>query len=101
MSGTDSVEFRNCACGQPLPSRGATRCPQCRAAHARGEKPNYDLWMMMPEAGKLTRITFDAEFDGLPVFSPDGKRLMWTSKRGGLSEAQVFIADFTLPKEFN
>jgi len=35
MSGMDSVEFRNCACGQPLPSRGAMRCRQCRAAHAR------------------------------------------------------------------
>ena len=69
-------------------------------AYARGEKPNYDLWMMTPAGTKLTRITFDAEFDGLPVFSSDGKRLMWTSKRGGLSEAQVFIADFTLPKEF-
>ena len=55
--------------------------------------------MMTSDSAKLTRITFDAEFDGLPVFSPDGKRLMWTSKRGGLSDAQVFIADFTLPKE--
>lgn len=24
-----------CACGQPLSSPGAIRCPQCRAAHAR------------------------------------------------------------------
>jgi TolB protein len=69
-------------------------------AYARGEKPNYDLWMMTPGGANVTRITFDPEFDGLPVFSPDGKRLMWTSKRGGLTEAQVFIADFTLPKGF-
>ena len=40
----------------------------------------------------------DPAFDGLPVFSPDGKRLMWTSKRGGLDEAQIFLADFRLPK---
>jgi Tol biopolymer transport system component len=70
-------------------------------AHARGEKPNYDLFMMATDGTKLTRITFDADFDGLPVFSPDGKRLMWTSKRGDLSEAQVFLADFTLPTELN
>jgi hypothetical protein len=30
-----STQFGLCACGQPLPSVGAKRCPQCRAAHAR------------------------------------------------------------------
>ena len=48
----------------------------------------------------MTRVTFDEEFDGLPVFSPDGQKLMWTSKRGGLAESQVFIADFTVPENF-
>ena len=66
-------------------------------AYARGQRPNYDLFMMTPTGGEPVRITFDPEFDGLPVFSPDGKRLMWTSKRGGLSEAQVFVAAFTAP----
>lgn len=65
----------------------------------RGERPNYDLWMVTPDGAKLTRITFDPASDVLPVFSPDGKRVMWTSKRGGLAEAQVFVADFTLPKD--
>jgi len=68
-------------------------------AYARGEKPNYDLFMTTPSAEKMIRITFDPAFDGLPVFSPDGKRLLWTSKRGGLSEPQIFIADFRLPDE--
>ncbi len=67
-------------------------------AYARGKRPNYDLFMITPEGEKLTRITFDPAFDGLPVFSSDGKRMMWTSKRGGLDEAQVFIADFKLPE---
>ncbi len=70
------------------------------SARERGEKPNYDLFLMTPNGTKQTPITFDPEFDGLPVFSPDGKKLMWTSKRGGLSDAQVFIADFTLPDGF-
>lgn len=69
-------------------------------AWAKGSRPNYDLFMMMKDGKELTRITFDKEFDGLPVFSPDGHRLMWTSKRGGLVEPQVFIADFRLPKAF-
>ena len=35
----------------------------------------------------------------LPVFSPDGTKVMWTSTRDGVPEAQLFIADFVAPKE--
>ncbi len=70
------------------------------AAYAKREKPNYDLFVMDVAGKNRTRITFDPEFDGLPVFSPDGKKLMWTSKRAGQSEAQVFIADWTPPSGF-
>jgi Tol biopolymer transport system component len=66
-------------------------------ARARGEKPNYDLYAMSADGTNLTRITYDEEFDGLPVFNADGTKLMWTSKRGGLADAQVFIADFAAP----
>ena len=38
---------------------------------------------MNAENGKKTRITFAAGADVLPVFSPDGKQLMWTSTRHG------------------
>jgi Tol biopolymer transport system component len=69
-------------------------------AHERGERPNYDLYLMTAEGEHSTRITFDAAFDGLPVFSPDGRRVMWTSRRGGLAEPQVFIAEFHLPALF-
>jgi Tol biopolymer transport system component len=69
-------------------------------AYNKGSRINYDLYMMKKDGSEPTRITFDAQFDGLPVFSPDGKKLMWTSKRGGLDEAQVFMADFALPKIF-
>ena len=34
----------------------------------------------------------------LSNLSPDGKKLMWTSTRGG-DTSQLFIADFTPPKE--
>ena len=61
------------------------------------ERPNYDLYWMNLETGKQTRITTDAGADVLPVFSPDGKKLMWTSSRDGSS--QLWIADFTPPKE--
>ncbi|MCO6438005.1 MAG: PD40 domain-containing protein [Phycisphaerae bacterium] len=69
------------------------------AAYRRGERPNYDLYLTTPKGDRFVRVTFSPDFDGLPVFSPDGKKLMWTSKRGGLEEPQVFIADFTLPED--
>ncbi len=71
------------------------------AAWSKGTRPNYDLFMMSLDGKNLTRITFDPAFDGLPVLSSDGKRLIWTSKRGGLDEPQIFIADFKLPDAFN
>lgn len=67
-------------------------------------RPNYDLWLMKYEVtadgihpGPITRLTDNAAADVLPVFSPDGKQLMWTSNRTGDRESQLFIADFVLP----
>lgn len=68
-------------------------------------RPNYDLWLMKyeitdgkPVPGPKWRITDHAEADVLPVFSPDGKKLMWTSKRTGNRTSQLWIADFALPQ---
>ncbi len=66
-------------------------------AWAKGSRPNYDLFMLTPSGGEPVRITDNPHFDGLPVFSPDGTKLLWTSKRGSLDEAQLFIADFVPP----
>ena len=62
-------------------------------------RPNYDLWWMDVDSGKKVRLTYAPEADVLPVFSPDGKRIMWTSKRNGLPEAQLFMADFVPPRD--
>jgi hypothetical protein len=47
-------------------------------------------------AGKRdpVRVTFTDGFDGLPVFSPDGKRLSWTSGRTAGGASQIFLADW-------
>jgi Tol biopolymer transport system component len=63
------------------------------------KRPNYDLYWMDVETGKKVRITFAPGQDVLPVFSPDYKKLMWTSTRDGKQPAQLWIADFTPPKE--
>src|SRR4030095_5651310 len=47
-------------------------------------------------AGKKdpVRITTTDGFDGLPVFSPDGKQLAWTTNRTPQKVSQIFIADW-------
>jgi Tol biopolymer transport system component len=62
-------------------------------------RPNYDLYWMNIETGKKVRITHAPGADVLPVFSPDYKKLMWTSTRDGRQPAQLYIADFTPPEE--
>ncbi len=62
-------------------------------------RPNYDLWWMNVETGKKVRITYAPGADVLPVFSPDYKKVMWTSTRDGKQPAQLYIADFTPPTD--
>jgi TolB protein len=46
-----------------------------------------------------TGITFAPGQDVLPVFNPMYDKVMWTSSREGRVPAQLYIADFTPPKE--
>jgi Tol biopolymer transport system component len=61
--------------------------------------PNYDLYWINIDTGKKTRITFAPGADVLPVFSPDYAKVMWTSTRDGRQPSQLYIADFTPPKD--
>lgn len=63
------------------------------------KRPNYDLYWMELETGKKVRLTYAPGADVLPVFSPDGKKLMWTSNRDGRSPTQLYMADFVAPKQ--
>jgi Tol biopolymer transport system component len=62
-------------------------------------RPNYDLYWMNVDTGKKARLTYFPGADVLPVFSPDGKKLMWTSTRTPDHSSQLFIADFVPPKD--
>jgi len=59
---------------------------------------HYAIYLLNVLTGAKYRVTHHPAFNGLPVFSTDGKKLLWTSKRGD-GTSQIFIADFTLPKE--
>ncbi len=69
-------------------------------------RPNYDLWLLRYEmvegqprpVGEPLRITDNPSADVLPVFSPNGKQLMWTSNRSEDHASQLWLADFRLPK---
>ena len=58
---------------------------------------NYELYLMRDDGSAKTRITYKDGADVLPVFSPDGKWLMWTSKRTADGTTQVFAARFKMP----
>jgi Tol biopolymer transport system component len=63
------------------------------------KRPNYDLYWMDLDNGKTVRLTYAPGADVLPVFSPDGTKVMWTSTRDGRQPAQLYISDFVRPKE--
>lgn len=43
----------------------------------------FDLWLCDIGDGSVARFTFDPASDLAPVWSPDGKRIVWTSGRHG------------------
>ena len=66
------------------------------ATSAHGHQ-NYELYWMRDDGSGKTRVTYKQGFDGLPVFSPDGKWLMWSSKRTKDNTTQIVAARFTPP----
>jgi len=56
---------------------------------------NFEIFMVDVEGTKEpVRITFTDRFDGLPVPSPDGTQLLWTSQRHGDAGGQLYMADW-------
>jgi Tol biopolymer transport system component len=41
---------------------------------------NFDLYVIGVDGSRLERITYNGTFDGFPVFTGDGKRLVFASK---------------------
>lgn len=60
------------------------------------EDPAFEVYAVRPDGKDLTRLTYNSGFDGLPVFSPDGAKLMWTSTRDH-DGSHLYIADVALP----
>jgi len=60
---------------------------------------NFEIFLVDTAGTKEpVRITYTDGFDGLPVPSPDGERLSWTSNRGSGGGGQIFLAQWNHDK---
>lgn len=60
---------------------------------------NFEVFMVDSAGTKEpVRVTYSDGFDGLPVPSPDGRQLAWTSARSGGSAGQLFLAQWNHEK---
>ena len=62
---------------------------------------NFEVFMVDSAGAKEpVRVTYSDGFDGLPVPSPDGRQLAWTSSRSGGSgtAGQIFLAQWNHEK---
>lgn len=56
---------------------------------------NFELFIVDTDGMKEpVRVTYSDGFDGLPVPSPDGRQLAWTSSRAGGSAGQLFLGQW-------
>ncbi|MCY3969942.1 MAG: M20/M25/M40 family metallo-hydrolase [Acidobacteria bacterium] len=56
---------------------------------------NFEVFIVDTEGTKEpVRVTYTDRFDGLPVPSPDGRQLVWTSSRHGGDGGQLYIGDW-------
>lgn len=56
---------------------------------------NFELFIVDADGTKEpVRVTFTDGFDGLPVFSPDGTKLSWTTNRGNEKKSQIWLANW-------
>jgi Tol biopolymer transport system component len=57
---------------------------------------NFDLFLLEVDTRKVERVTHYPGFDSFPMFSHDGKKLVFASNRNGKvhGETNIFIADW-------
>ena len=61
-----------------------------------GGRPSFHLYLIADNGTGLERLTVEGHFNSFPMFSPDGKRLVWVSDRRAKmpGEFNVFMADW-------
>lgn len=66
------------------------------AAPAASRGFQFNLYMINLDGSGLERISYDKVFDSFPMFSPDGKKIIFSSNRNnqGTRDTNLFIADW-------
>ena len=61
-----------------------------------GGRPEFHLYLTNEDGSGLERLTMAGKFNSFPMFSPDGKHLVWVSDRNAKEpgEFNVFLADW-------
>jgi Tol biopolymer transport system component len=61
-----------------------------------GGRPSFHLYLVRDDGTGVERLTTEGHFNSFPMFSPDGKRLVWVSDRNATApgEFNVFLADW-------
>jgi Tol biopolymer transport system component len=55
----------------------------------------FDLYVVDLDGTRLERVTYGGEFDAFPMFSRDGRKLVWCSNRNGSGrQTNIFTADW-------
>ncbi len=62
------------------------------------EAPSWNIWIYHLDRGTLTRLTFDND-NRDPLWTPDGRRVVYTSLRNGLYGLYWRPADGSGPEE--
>lgn len=59
-------------------------------------RPEFHLYLIADDGTAKERVTFEGTFNSFPMFSPDGKKLVWVSDRNAKEpgEFNIFLADW-------
>jgi TolB protein len=64
--------------------------------HPSPRSANFDLYLVALDGTRLERVTTSGVFDGFPMFSADGRKLIWASNRHArrATDTNIFVADW-------
>ncbi|MCD4697894.1 MAG: M28 family peptidase [Bacteroidales bacterium] len=94
IDGTDEKQLTDFGCLSWAPFYHPSGDYIVWAANKKGYS-NFEIYMTDIDGLKEpVRVTYTDKFDGLPVFSPDGSKMVWTSSRTDNGNAQLFIANW-------
>jgi dipeptidyl aminopeptidase/acylaminoacyl peptidase len=63
------------------------------------DKSHTDLWLFSPDGSVERQLTITGFADGQPVFSPDGSKLAFVSRRNDDDASQVYLLPMNEPGE--